>query len=148
MRLCATVPSQIRRFNLRTGDLVGGRVRAPKEGERYFALIKIETVNGRSPDDERDKILFDNFAPIHPRRRILLQSGDSRLQVINALMPLGFGQRIAILTPPRAGRTSLIRDLCVAISTSNPGTVIGGRAPRRGECDGRGGRRRGALQYL
>lgn len=117
-------PSQIRRFNLRTGDLVGGRVRAPKEGERYFALIKIETVNGRSPDDERDKILFDNFAPIHPRRRILLHSGDSRLQVVNALMPLGFGQRIAILTPPRAGRTSLIRDLCVAISTSNPGTVM------------------------
>jgi len=117
-------PSQIRRFNLRTGDLVGGRVRAPKEGERYFALIKIESVNGRSPDDERDKILFDNFAPLHPQRRILLQSDDTRLQMINQLMPLGFGQRIAVLTPPRAGRTSLIRDLCHAITDANPGTVM------------------------
>ncbi len=117
-------PSQIRRFNLRTGDLVGGRVRAPKEGERYFALIKIETVNGRSPDDERDKILFDNFAPLHPQRRIRLDSSDVRLRMIDLLMPLGFGQRIAILTPPRAGRTSLIRDLCLSISSSNPGTVM------------------------
>jgi transcription termination factor Rho len=117
-------PSQIRRFNLRTGDLVGGRVRAPKEGERYFALIKIEAVNGRSPDDERDKILFDNFAPLHPQRRIKLASEDVRLQMIDRFMPLGFGQRIAILTPQRAGRTSLIRDLCSSIAESNPGTVM------------------------
>jgi transcription termination factor Rho len=117
-------PSQIRRFNLRTGDLVGGRVRAPKEGERYFALIKIESVNGRSPDDERDKILFDNFAPIHPQRRIKLETEDTRLRMIGGLMPLGFGQRIAVLTPPRAGRTSLVRDLCRSISESNPGTVM------------------------
>ena len=117
-------PSQIRRFNLRTGDLVGGRVRAPKEGERYFALIKIEAVNGRSPDDERDKILFDNFAPLHPQRRINLASEDVRLQMIDRFMPLGFGQRIAILTPQRAGRTSLIRDLCSSIAESNPGTVM------------------------
>ena len=117
-------PSQIRRFNLRTGDLVGGRVRAPKEGERYFALIKIESVNGRSPDDERDKILFDNFAPLHPQRRIELRSDDVRLQMIDRIMPLGFGQRIAILTPQRAGRTSLLRDLCCSIAESNPGTVM------------------------
>jgi len=117
-------PSQIRRFNLRTGDLVGGRVRAPKEGERYFALIKIEAVNGRSPDDERDKILFDNFAPLHPQRRIKLASDNVRLQMIDRFMPLGFGQRIAILTPQRAGRTSLIRDLCSSIAESNPGTVM------------------------
>lgn len=117
-------PSQIRRFNLRTGDLVGGRVRAPKEGERYFALIKIEEVNGRSPDDERDKILFDNFAPVHPDRVVVLDTADRRLRLIDALLPLGFGQRVAVLSPPRAGRTSLLRDLCATIRAGNEDTVM------------------------
>ncbi len=117
-------PSQIRRFNLRTGDMVGGRVRAPKEGERYFALIKIETVNGRTPDEERDKILFDNFSPTHPDRVIRLDSLDTRLRLIDWLLPLGFGQRVVIHTPPRAGRTLLLRDLCQSIQASNPGTIM------------------------
>ena len=117
-------PSQIRLFNLRTGDLVYGRVRAPKEGERYFALIRIEKVNGRSPDEERDKILFDNFAPIHPQRVIAFDSPDVRLRLIERLLPLGFGQRIAVLTPPRAGRTTLLRDLCRAIHAANPDTIM------------------------
>jgi transcription termination factor Rho len=114
-------PSQIRRFNLRTGDLVSGQVRAPKEGERYFALIKIEGVNGQTPDGARNKPLFENLTPVHPSRRLLLGHGDALLpKLIDAYVPIGFGQRIAVHAPPRAGRTRIIRELAKAARQTQP----------------------------
>ena len=108
-------PSQIRRFNLRTGDTITGRVRAPKEGERYFALIKIERVNARSPDIERDKILFDNLTAVRPFRS--LQLGDSVTgRMLDAYVPLAFGQRVLVLADSRSGRTNLLADIASAVS--------------------------------
>ncbi len=117
-------PSQIRRFNLRTGDLVGGRVRAPKEGERYFALIKIETVNDRSPDTERQKLLFDNLSPVQPARRIPLAGDDPSLRLIQRFLPFAHGQRIAVHAPPRAGRSTLVRELANGIAGANPDAAV------------------------
>ena len=113
-------PSQIRRFNLRTGDLVVGAVRAPKEGERYFALIKIELVNGRSPESEKEKILFDNLSAMTPNRPLLLAGVEPSLAVVDAMLPLGLGQRVLVLAPPRAGRSSLLRELARAAMAQEP----------------------------
>jgi transcription termination factor Rho len=108
-------PSQIRRFNLRTGDQVTGRVRAPKEGERYFALIKIEKVNNRSPDIERDKILFDNLTAIRPFRSLqLLDSPIGRL--LGGYVPLAFGQRVLVVADSRSGRTNLLADIATSVA--------------------------------
>ena len=114
-------PAQIRRFNLRTGDLVDGTVRAPKEGERYFALIKIEKVNERSPDVEREKILFDNLTPVRPTRPLGL---DQNLvgRLVNAYVPLAHGQRVLVLADPRSGRTHLLADIARAVAPRS--TVI------------------------
>ncbi len=118
-------PSQIRRFNLRTGDLVGGQVRAPKEGERYFALIKIETVNGVGPDGARNKPLFENLTPVHPSRRLLLgHDGALLAQLLDTYVPIGFGQRVAVHAPPRAGRTRIIRELATAARRTQPDAEI------------------------
>jgi transcription termination factor Rho len=117
-------PSQIRRFNLRTGDLVGGQVRAPKEGERYFALIKIETVNGRSPDAEREKILFDNLTPIFPTRSLPIGSGGGAVRFVDLVAPIGFGHRVLLRAPPRSGRTYMITSLVEAIHENAPGTEV------------------------
>jgi len=114
-------PSQIRRFNLRTGDLVGGQVRAPKEGERYFALIKIESVNNVSPDGARNQPLFDNLTPVHPSRRLLLgHEGAVLARLLDVYVPIGFGQRISVQAPPRAGRTRIIRELAQAVRHTQP----------------------------
>lgn len=108
-------PSQIRRFNLRTGDQVTGRVRAPKEGERYFALIKIEKVNNRSPDIERNKILFDNLTAVRPFRALhLLDSPIGRL--LGAYVPLAFGQRVLVVADSRSGRTNLLADIASSVA--------------------------------
>ncbi|NOY27208.1 MAG: transcription termination factor Rho [Oligoflexia bacterium] len=115
-------PSQIRRFNLRTGDTVRGRVRAPKDGERYFALFKIEAVNDRSPEVERDKLLFDNLTPILPNSALDLGGKGSPLgpRIIDLVCPLGRGQRVALMAPPRAGRTRLLEDLAAACANADP----------------------------
>ena len=115
-------PSQIRRFNLRTGDAIAGRVRAPKEGERYFALIKIETVNGRAPEEERDKLLIDNLTPVQPTRRLVLEHGPEALaaRVGDLVAPLAMGQRVAVWSPPRTGRTTLLRQLVAGVRQNHP----------------------------
>ncbi|MCB9776933.1 MAG: transcription termination factor Rho [Alphaproteobacteria bacterium] len=115
-------PSQIRRFNLRTGDTIKGRVRAPKEGERYFALIKIEAVNGRSPDVERDKMLFDNLTPVLADQYLDLGGDDAPAgaRLVDLLCPIGRGQRVALMAPPRAGRTRLLHDLAEACTELDP----------------------------
>ncbi len=115
-------PSQIRRFNLRTGDLVGGQVRAPKENERYFALIKVERVNGEAPESAREKALFENLTPVWPRRRLDL--GDPSLALLELLAPLGFGQRAVVLGPPRSGRSQLLRRLAHAVAAAHPGAAL------------------------
>jgi transcription termination factor Rho len=116
-------PSQIRRFNLRTGDLVSGQVRAPKENERYFALIKVERVNGIDPEQAREKVLFENLTPVWPRRRLRL--GDSpTCRLVEKVAPIGFGQRALVLGPPRAGRTALLRALATDIAAANKGVLV------------------------
>ena len=110
-------PSQIRRFNLRTGDFIEGRVRSPKEGERYFALIKIERVNERSPEVERGKLLFDNLTPVVPHRPLKLAGGPLG-RLIDAYVPLAMGQRVLVLAEERAGRTTLLSAISQAASAS------------------------------
>jgi transcription termination factor Rho len=119
-------PSQIRRFNLRTGDTVSGQIRPPKESERYFALLKVEAINGESPDAQRNKILFENLTPLHPDRRFQLEHSPTNLatRVIDLLCPLGWGQRCLIVAPPRAGKTTLLQDIGQAIERNHPDTVL------------------------
>jgi transcription termination factor Rho len=117
-------PSQIRRFSLRTGDLVVGQVRAPKEQERYFALIKIERVNGRSPEAERERLLFDNLAPAVARRRVPLEGGGPLAGLVDRFAPVGFGHRVAVLTPNRGGRSTLVRELAAALAQVAPEALV------------------------
>jgi len=114
-------PSQIRRFNLRTGDEVSGRVRAPKEGERYFALIKIETINERAPDEERRKMLFDNLGAMLPDRRLILE-GDPAVNVLNQYVPLAHGQRVLVMSDERGDRLGLLASMARALMAEH--TVI------------------------
>ena len=114
-------PSQIRRFNLRTGDLVGGQVRAPKENERYFALIKVERVNGEPPEAAREKALFENLTSVWPRRPLPLH--DPALRLLSAVAPVGFGQRALVLGGPRTGRSSLLQQLAKDIAAAHPGSL-------------------------
>ncbi len=111
-------PSQIRRFNLRTGDLVSGQTRSPKENERYFALIKVEKVNGLDAESARDKALFENLTPIWPQRRLRI-GGAPLARLLDLHAPMGFGQRGLILGPPRSGRTTVIRALAQAFATQH-----------------------------
>jgi len=115
-------PSQIRRFDLRTGDTVSGQVRPPKEGERYFALLKVEQINFESPEAQADKILFDNLTPIHPRERIKMETpeGDISTRIMDMLIPIGKGQRGLIVAPPRTGKTILMQKIANAITANNP----------------------------
>ncbi len=116
-------PSQIRRFNLRTGDILSGQVRAPKENERYFALIKVEAVNGESPDTAREKVFFDNLTPVHPARRILLGMGAgtaSPVRRVDAEAPLGFGQRSFLLAHGRAGVAAMLHSIASGVAHSHP----------------------------
>jgi transcription termination factor Rho len=119
-------PSQIRRFNLRTGDTISGQIRPPKENERYYALLKVERVNFEEPDVARDKILFDNLTPLYPLERINLESSPSNIstRILNLLTPLGKGQRCLIVSPPRAGKTVLLQDIANAITTNHPEVIL------------------------
>jgi len=115
-------PSQIRRFNLRTGDTISGQIRPPKENERYYALLKVERVNYEEPDVARNKILFDNLTPLYPLERLNLEYMQTNYstRILNLLTPLGKGQRCLIVSPPRAGKTVLLQDIANAISTNHP----------------------------
>ncbi|MDX9730657.1 MAG: transcription termination factor Rho [Bdellovibrionales bacterium] len=115
-------PSQIRRFGLRTGDTVSGTVRPPKEGERYFALLKVETLNHESPEKAHNKLLFDNLTPLHPRERLKLEHrpNEYTTRVVDLMTPIGKGQRALIVAPPRTGKTVLMQQIANAISTNHP----------------------------
>jgi len=114
-------PSQIRRFNLRTGDTISGEVRPPKEGEKYFALLKVDSVNFESPEAARDKILFDNLTPLYPQEKFDLESDPANLstRVMDMFTPIGKGQRGLIVSPPRAGKTVLLQDIAHSITKNN-----------------------------
>ncbi len=115
-------PSQIRRFNLRTGDVVGGLIRPPKEGERYFALLKVEMVNFETPDSCKDKTAFDNLTPLYPNQRIKLETTpeEASMRVMDLLTPIGFGQRGLIVAPPYSGKTILLQRLANSIVANHP----------------------------
>ncbi|HEX8815989.1 MAG TPA: transcription termination factor Rho [Terriglobales bacterium] len=119
-------PSQIRKFDLKTGDTISGQVRPPHEGEKYFALVKIEAVNFESPDEARNKILFDNLTPLYPNERIKLETARENLsaRVMDLLTPLGKGQRGLIVSPPRAGKTMLLQNVANSITTNHPEVVL------------------------
>ncbi|MEJ2067448.1 MAG: transcription termination factor Rho [Deltaproteobacteria bacterium] len=114
-------PSQIRRFNLRTGDTIAGQIRPPKESERYFALLKVETFNFEDPETAKDKILFDNLTPFYPREKINLEydSDDYSTRVMDLLTPLGKGQRGLIVAPPRTGKTMLLQSIAHSIMANH-----------------------------
>jgi transcription termination factor Rho len=114
-------PSQIRRFNLRTGDLVSGQIRPPKEGERYFALLKVEAINHESPEDNISRSLFDNLTPYYPTERIKLEynSSDYSTRVMDLITPIGMGQRGMIVAAPRTGKTMLLQSIAKAIKKNH-----------------------------
>jgi transcription termination factor Rho len=115
-------PSQIRRFNLRTGDTISGQIRPPKEGERYFALLKVEAVNYEEPDLAREKILFDNLTPLYPNGRVHLEAEaeiNMSMRVMDLLTPLGKGQRGLIVSPPRAGKTMILQSIANSITVNH-----------------------------
>jgi transcription termination factor Rho len=113
-------PSQIRKFDLRTGDTVSGQIRPPKEGERYFALIKVEAVNFEHPDVAREKIFFDNLTPLYPQDRIRLETSNMSSRVLDLVAPVGKGQRGLIVAAPRTGKTMILQALANSISTNHP----------------------------
>ncbi len=115
-------PSQIRRFGLRTGDTINGTVRTPKEGERYFALLKVDSLNFETSEAGKDKILFDNLTPLYPDKRLKLehQPNDYTTRVVDLMSPLGKGQRALIVAPPRTGKTVLMQNIANAITTNHP----------------------------
>ena len=119
-------PSQIRRFSLRTGDTVEGQIRSPKDGERYFALLKVQKINFEDPEKARHKINFDNLTPLYPDERIKLETPDptanniNSARVIDLVSPQGKGQRALIVAPPRTGKTVLLQNIANSITTNNP----------------------------
>ena len=115
-------PSQIRKFDLRTGDTVSGQVRPPKEGERYFALVKVEAVNFEDPEYTRTKIFFDNLTPLYPEERIGLETGPDNVtgRALDLLTPVGKGQRGLIVSPPRTGKTMMLQALANSIAANHP----------------------------
>ena len=119
-------PSQIRRFNLKTGDTVSGQIRQPKETERYFALLKVEAVNYEDPEMAREKILFDNLTPLYPDRKIMLEadSDNYSMRIMDLLTPTGFGQRGLIVSPPRSGKTMLLQSIANSISANHKDIVL------------------------
>jgi transcription termination factor Rho len=115
-------PSQIRKFDLQTGDTVSGQVRPPKDGERYFALIKVEAVNFEAPDQARNKLFFENLTPLYPQERLRLETGGDNLsaRVMDLMTPIGKGQRGLIVAPPRTGKTMLLQNIAQSITTNHP----------------------------
>ena len=122
-------PSQIRRFNLRTGDTVSGLIRPPKDGERYFALLKVGEINFDAPENARNKVLFENLTPLHPRDRLGLEQGngsteDLTARIIDMVAPIGKGQRGLIVSPPKAGKTMLLQNIASAMQANNPDVIL------------------------
>ena len=122
-------PSQVRRFNLRTGDSISGKIRPPKEGERYFALLKVDSINYEKPENARNKILFENLTPLFADTRMRLELGngskeDITARVIDLTAPIGKGQRGLIVAPPKAGKTMLLQNIAHSIAVNNPGCTL------------------------
>jgi len=119
-------PSQIRRFNLRTGDTVSGQIRPPKESERYFALLKVESVNYEDPEAARGKILFDNLTPLYPEEKFKLETVQENLssRIMDLLTPIGKGQRGLIVSPPRAGKTIILQTIANSITTNHEEVIL------------------------
>src|SRR6201986_4967132 len=119
-------PSQIRKFDLRTGDTVSGQDRPPKDGERYFALIKVEAVNFENPEVARNKIFFDNLTPLYPQERIRLETTKENLtgRVLDMLCPIGKGQRGLIVAPPRTGKTMMLQSIANSVTTNHPEVAL------------------------
>jgi transcription termination factor Rho len=118
-------PSQIRRFNLRTGDTISGKIRPPKDGERYFALLKVSDINFSGPDTTRQKVLFENLTPLFPQERLKLERGDGSSQdlsgrIMDLVAPIGKGQRGLIVSPPKAGKTLILQNIAQSIVRNNP----------------------------
>ncbi len=119
-------PSQIRKFDLRTGDTISGQIRPPKEGERYFALIKVEAVNFETPEGARERILFDNLTPLYPQERIRLETAQDNLsaRVMDLMTPIGKGQRGLIVAAPRTGKTMLLQNIANSTTANHPEVVL------------------------
>ncbi len=122
-------PSQVRRCGLRTGDIVEGEIRAPKDSERYFALLKVDTINGELPEKVRHRINFDNLTPLYPERKIKLEVDDPTKKaytqrVIEMVSPLGFGQRALLVAPPRTGKTVMLQNIAHSIATNHPDAYL------------------------
>ncbi len=119
-------PSQIRRFDLRTGDTISGQIRPPKEGERYFALIKVDAINFEPPEEARNKIFFDNLTPLYPNSRLAMETTKDNYsgRVMNLLTPIGKGQRGLIVSPPRTGKTMLLQSIANSITTNHPEVTL------------------------
>ncbi|MDQ2696186.1 MAG: transcription termination factor Rho [Pseudomonadota bacterium] len=118
-------PSQIRRFNLRTGDTVSGKIRPPKEGERYFALLKVSEINFEPPENAKNKVLFENLTPLHATQRMQLERGngsteDLTARVIDLISPIGKGQRGLVVSPPKAGKTVMLQNIAQSIAANHP----------------------------
>jgi transcription termination factor Rho len=118
-------PSQIRRFNLRTGDTISGKIRPPKDGERYFALLRVQDINFDSPENARNKVLFENLTPLHPNERITLERGNGSTEdisgrVVDLCAPIGKGQRGLIVSPPKAGKTVILQNIAQSITYNHP----------------------------
>jgi len=118
-------PSQIRRFSLRTGDTVSGKIRPPKEGERYFALLKVKEVNEETPENSRNKVLFENLTPLFPKERLKMELGngsteDITARIIDLAAPIGKGQRGLIVSPPKAGKTMMLQNIAQSIAANHP----------------------------
>ena len=122
-------PSQIRRFNLRTGDSISGKIRPPKDGERYFALLKVDEVNYSEPNSKKNNILFENLTPLFANKRMMLERGngsteDLTARVIDLIAPIGKGQRALIVSPPKAGKTLVLQNIAQSITANNPEVVM------------------------
>jgi transcription termination factor Rho len=120
-------PSQIRRFNLRTGDVTAGQIRPPKDNERYFALLKVEAINYEDPELARDKILFDNLTPLYPNQRIGLETDESNnysVRIMDLLTPIGKGQRGLIVSPPRSGKTMLLQNIANSVAKNYKDIIL------------------------
>src|SRR5246127_107291 len=119
-------PSQIRKFDLRTGDTISGQIRPPKEGERYFALIKVEAINFESPEQAREKVFFDNLTPLYPDEQLRMETVSDNLsgRVIDLVTPIGKGQRALIVSPPRTGKTMLLQTIANSITQNHPEVTL------------------------
>ena len=118
-------PSQIRRFSMRTGDTISGKIRPPKDGERYFAMLKVDTINFDSPENTRNKVAFENLTPLHPNERLIMERGngsteDITARIIDLMSPIGKGQRGLIVSPPKAGKTMMLNHIAQSIAANCP----------------------------